>query len=78
MIPRNLRPYWFEGTEPTSDDVRDYAAYLSSSRTDGGSRTDQDSGRAKSSAAATERGKVGAAVGIYDPEWSAWLGMETK
>jgi hypothetical protein len=76
MIPRRLRCYWFEGTEPTSDDVRDYSAYLASTRADSGARSDRDSGRAKSAGAATERGKVGPAVGIYDPEWSAWMAAE--
>lgn len=79
MIPRGLRFYFVSGADVGKAwDIRDYNAYLASKRDDSGPRASgKGSSRAQSSGAATERGKVGPAVGVYDPEWASWVAEES-
>lgn len=77
MIPRKLRFYWYEGTDPTSEDISDYSDWLSSESDDVGAHTGSHNRRAGRMGGMV-RQKVGPATGTYDPELAATLGLEGK
>jgi hypothetical protein len=76
MIPKGLRFYIFEGTDPTTADIEAWSDYYTSA----GDRTGTTGGRHNSSAATINNSRVvkniGPIVGKFDPEWNAWLAGE--